>query len=615
MALLKIGGLLALLMAPCAALYAKAQRGFVRTMPFSLCAQGLFLYGWSLFLPFSWGVGALGLCAVGCWGYYGVSLLRDRRMLAFFSLPCVLFVLAAPLWYYACCNRLYLSYDEYSHWGLIVKLIHAFDGLPRAGAGAELLLFNYPPAIAMVEALACQFFGYREGIVYFGHVLLVFGLLLGLVPEKASAPKQGLAALFLLLVLLLLFPFALLRLFSEPIIALLFALLIYYGMEGEQTRAEFVCTAVICAFFALSKNSAPLFVAMALGVRLAMHPRKQEALRCGKLALTGAAAFFSYLIYCGIMGIQPAFASYFGQNLRLLLSGQLPEQYASVPVRFAQYVLTKPFAQAGVYSTYATGTSAGVWFLIFVVVGAFLIAIARDRRQAVRLCVGLCIANAVYVLFLLFSYVFFFNPSEALRLNELDRYLSLALLMTGLLLAAYLAKEACEAPSRVRLAAVVGCTLLCLPFCHPKLMYDTLITRETVKNTLWAREETERTSAFLRETLAKEEMPWKIRILGNLDHMALRYEMIFDADFGHPHSNWGEATFAGDAALTREEIMQGDYRYVYIADTVPDDDHLAVDARYAALFENGAEDIRANALYVVTQSTQGITLRFLAGRP
>lgn len=85
-----------------------------------------------------------------------------------------------------------MSYDEYSHWGLMIKNIVAFDALPRRGAGAAFVLYDYPPMGALFPAMVCRIFGYRDGMAYFGYELLLLTLAAGFVPAGGhDGTKDG----------------------------------------------------------------------------------------------------------------------------------------------------------------------------------------------------------------------------------------------------------------------------------------------------------------------------------------------------------------------------------------------------------------------------------------
>ena len=609
MTVVKLALIGAMLLAPCAAAYARWDWDAGRSLPLSLGGHILLLYMIGLALPFSTAVACVGVADAVCLFYFVLRAGGVRRLLGFVSVPAVLFVLGIPLLYYACCDRLYLSYDEYSHWGLIVKVISLYDELPRAGAGASLLLYNYPPAGAMLPSLCATLLGYREGVAYFGHTLVLWGLLLGLIPEKGSAFFRTMSAAVLFLGLMTLFPFAILRLFSEPLIALLFALLAFYAVQGERTRMEWARTVVLVCVLALTKNTALIFVALYLLVRLCVRPGKCEGKRCAALALCAVAAYGTYAVYAHVQGIEPAFASHIAQNLRALLNGTLDESHTSAPGRFIHSFFTTAFPQSGVYFTYGVGTSAAVMVAVLLALCGVQAALEEaPRRRMLRLWGGVWLGAAAYNVFTLCSYVVVFTSAESQDLSEFYRYVSLPMLWTGLLWCALTLERLSRSCPRVRCAAVCAGAVVTGALGHPTLMYETLVTRSNVQDTVWARMETERLASLLRGELGAGE---KVFLMGNSSQIALRYEMIAEADFGHPEESWNTGAYVGTAEGVQAAIREGGYTYVVVTYT-DGDGARAVDVRYAPLFEGGEAAIQPFSLYRVEPTAEGVRLFYVA---
>ena len=599
-----------MVLAPCAALHARYGWSTQRSLAFTLCAQSLSLYSFGLFLPFSCCVALLCVICLLCAGYFFLHTGLRRRLAGFLSAPTILFVLGMPLLYYACCDRRFLSYDEYSHWGLMIKLISVYDALPRAGAGAPLLLYNYPPAGAMVPALCASIFGYREGVAYFGYALLLWGLLLGLVPEKGGALFQTLSAAALFLCLMALFPFALLRLFSEPLIALCLALLVLYAWAGEHTRGEWARTAVLTVFLSLTKNSAPVFVAMYLLVRVSMRADRREWKRSALLAACGAAAYFSYVLYCRVHGIESAFTSQLSANVHALLNGTLDAVYRSAPERFLRHFFTARFPQIGISFTYGFGTSAAVLYGCVLALCAVQAMLSRARRHSVRMWIGVWAGMAGYMAFILVGYMLIFTPEESQVLSEFYRYASLPALWMALLACALLLRRAGEMSPCRRGITICALTLCLAPLSHPVLIYDTLVTYRTTKKTIREYAPTRRLETFLRAQLDLTQTP-RIRLMGECNQMALRYELLDAAELGSWADSWTMGEYAGTLEGVRAHIEQGGYDYVLIGETESEEERKRVDARYAPLFAGGAEAIHGFSLYRVVRE-DGIRLEYIA---
>ena len=617
---LRIVALAAILLGPSAALYAAKGWKAERTLPAALCAQSLLLILLGYVLPFSFGVGILAAISAAAWAWALWRVKSVKNAAGFFSVPCLLFLIAIPILYHACAKRIYISYDEHSHWGLIVKLITVFNELPRAGRGAPLLMFTYPPAGAMLPAMAGTLLGYRDGVANFGYGLLIVGMMTGLAPEDAGRERH-LAMPLAFLTIMAIFPLGFLRMFSEPVIALLAALLLV-PRGGTRTRWDDAFECLYAAMLAMMKNTGMVILALVLLARLIARRERGEGKRLLRLLLCGAIAAGSYAIYCRVQGIGSTHSpSHFTENLRALLSGTTGEVYRTVPARFIQFFFGHALSQAGVYTCYGFGTTATVcaFVLLLCVVHVF---VAEDRKTALRLWAGVWAANAVYTLTIVASYFFFFEEWEVARLSEADRYMMLPALWTALAFCAAILGEADAAHARRRCAAVCLVALVLVPLSHPEMSYNTFITQDYARRTVWARDEADRQDILLRGQLSGEENA-KLLCMGGYDYVSLHYLLCDMLDIGDIGASWSDAPWQGDCEAVRDELVSGGYTHVFVADlsgdtlSGPDRDltRAAIDERYAPLTPDG-EPLRAQSLYRVERSAQdGISLAYVASIP
>lgn len=593
-----MAALAAILLGPSAALYAWKGWKAERTLPSVLCAQSLLLILLGYFLPFSYGVWIVAALSAAAWVFAAVRVGSVRRATGFLSLPCLLFLLSIPILYHACIKRVYLSFDEHSHWGLIIKVITMLDELPRAGRGAPLIMYTYPPAAAMIPSMACTLLSYRDGIANLGYGLTIVGLMIGLLPEDGKR-EERLGFLLVYLCMMMLFPLGFLRLFSEPVIALLAALLVV-RQGWERTKANEVSDCLYAAMLAMMKNTGIVILALVLIARLIARPGRKEAWRSLRMLLIAAAALLSYTAYCRVQGIEAtASPSHFSENLRALLSGTLGEAYRTIPQRFAEFFLGYRLSQSGVYTCYGFGTCATVYAFLLLLSGIHVWT-AANRRQALRVWAGIWTANALYVLTIVASYYFFFEEWEVARLSEADRYLMLPALWTGLMFCALLLGEREPQVQKRRCAAICLATLGFLPLSHPEMTYHTFVTQDYAYRTVWARAESELQAALLKALLPQDGSA-KLLCMGSYDYVSLHYLMADTLDIGTMQSSWSEAPWKGDARAVREELTAGGYTHVFVGGLGEED---AQAGYYAELTADG-EALRARSLYRVEQGAQG----------
>ena len=610
---LKMAAFAAILLGPSAACYALRGWKAERTLPAALCAQSLLLIALGYLLPFTVCVGVVAALSLAAWGVAVARAGSLRRAAGFLSLPCLLFLISVPIFYHACTKRVYYSYDEHSHWGLIIKVIQMYGELPRAGRGAPLLLFAYPPAGAMLPSLACTLFSYREGIAYFGYGLMTFGMLLGLVPEHAKGARR-LGVPLLYLCMMTFFPLGFLRLFSEPVIGILAALLIV-RQRDERTAFDAVCCCLYAVMLAMMKNTGIVILACFLLACWIAQPGRLEAKRCLGLLLLAAAAYASWMLYCRVQGIAgTASPSHFSENLRALLDGTISDTYRTIPERFARFFLGFRLSQAGVYTCYGFGTLAMVYAVLLGLTAA-QIGLSPDRRAACRQWAGVWTANALYMLMIVASYYFFFEEWEVARLNEADRYMILPALWTGLIFCALLLREG-RSP-RQHSAAICLAVLGFLPMSHPEMTVKTFVTDDFAYRTIWARNTTDCQALFLKQQLA-DEPDARLLCMGAYDFMSLRYAMADRLNLGLLQDSWDQSPWVGDCEAVRGALAAGGYTHVFVAelDNPAEPGYPGViDARYAPLTADGTA-LRAQSLYRVVRDAQGgVTLSYLATMP
>lgn len=588
-----------MLLGPCAWMACRG-RQLGQSVAVTLCAQSLALIFLGYVLPFSAAAGVLAVVSAAAW-LDALRRIRDlRKVCVSLLLPCALVFIAAVWLYDACAARQFISYDEFSHWGLIVKVIHAFDALPHMGQGAPYIQYTYPPSAAMLPSLACAILGYREGIAYFGYAVLLAGLLWG-AAAKACRGRSVIACVLLYACLMAIFPLSILRLFVEPMAALLMVLLIMGGLDGQEP-----CLwedALYAAMLAMCKNTGMVFVAAALFIRFFAARNRQEAKRAVCLLGVCLLCTASYQIYCSVHGIEAVISpSHFGENLSALLSGTLNEAYTSLPLRFLRFFFRSPLPQSGLYSSYGFGTCAVVMAVLLALCGVH-IAIAQDRKAALRLWAGVWLANAAYIVMIVLSYFIGFSLEEVERLAESDRYTILVALWTGLLVSAMLIREAGRMRAGRRAALLCAMAALWLPLSHPEMTAHTFITGEYAEHMHWARI-TDRMDADYITAQLDGQTGARVLCMGDTPYVETRYLLCPTVDIGRFDVSWSSAPWSGSAESVREALKNGTYSHVYVGGLMLDNEDLAVDERYAVLTENG-ENLKERTLYRVVQDQDG----------
>ena len=566
MTAIRLGALLALLLGPGALLAARRGIRPEQSLAPTMCAQALLLYAVGLFLPLDAGLYALSACSLGCWvgALWACRIDPLRALRAWLTPGLCCFVLLCPLLYWGAIERVYISYDEFSHWGLAVKLMNGTGRLFGSPESAPFMLYDYPPALSLIEWLFCRLLGAREGVALFGYQVLLCALALPLAGEtRWRHPLRAAVSLLLpLLVLNAVFPLWTSRLFCEPALAMLTALL-FVSLALQERPLGNVGEALILCFLTLTLS--PCFSVVAPDLLAAWCARGRRALRAGGPALL---AFVSSQAYCALCGLGSAFSSGIAQNVSALLGGALPEANASAPLRFLLALFTSPYRPADIYGGYGLPVPPALLYALaagLCLLGARCLPPERRRhaRRAVAALFALCLC---YLLFIALSYLLIFRDYEAAQLNEFNRYTTLPALLCGLVGVSLCLRAAREAGSirtaRVARAACAACACVLLCVGNTRFFHETVIARENVVQMHWQRYTPGELATAVR---AQAPQGSSIVCLGDGNAIALRYELAPDYEVSVPGGDF-MAPPDLDPQAVRDALDVCDYAVVLWAD-------------------------------------------------
>ena len=205
-----------------------------------------------------------------------------------------------------------------------------------------------------------------------------------------------------------------------------------------------------------------------------------------------------------------------------------------------------------------------------------------DRKKTAHLFGALYAGQALYLLMLMATYMFFFAEDEAQWLAEFDRYVSLPALLIAL--TACMALTWNEGRIRTRSgAAMLAMAAAMIPLDHPELMRETFITREAVIKTLWENSGTDSVVAFLRENMELSTMR-RLYLMGDCRYIFLYEQLMPQAMVEEQRADSMEAM--------QKRLDEGRYDYAFVGNLEPD----------GFLAQGG---LQANTLYAVVYDEAG----------
>ncbi|HJD21392.1 MAG TPA: glycosyltransferase [Candidatus Gemmiger faecigallinarum] len=387
-----------------------------------------------------------------------------------------LFALFAALYWWLCRGRWLTDWDDFSHWGRAVKWMYS-TGTLYTTPGCPDAFKSYPPATAVWQVMLLQAAGcgFREDLLLFANALLTAALLVlpfRCVRAARRLPGVGLTALLIALTPLLVYPSYFSRASVDGLLGVFCAALLLSAFVPGRSAATPWLEALGCFVLALVKASGAGLAVLAAAALFLARPggRGQFSGRCARRAAArsllplgmAAAAWLSWRAHLALAGVAGRWqGGDLPRNLWSLIIGNIPPYRAEVLRQFGAVLLTQ-----GNYGA-AQSLPFAAWPLAFCLLMAAAGRLARrdvtpplcaaaGRLRALPLAAAALGVTALFTASLLYSYLFVFDPLEAVILASVYRYLDSCTMLLAVIGAAALGLAACRAAPRRRAALLAA---------------------------------------------------------------------------------------------------------------------------------------------------------------
>lgn len=371
-------------------------------------------------------------------------------------------------------GRMLSAWDEFSHWGLVVKNMYVFDYFGNH-PDSTVTFRSYPPATALWQYFVLKLCGeFKEDYIYQAMGWFMGSLLLPVLKNfnLNKIISAGVSVLVLALIPLIFYYFYPVSLLVDTILGILLGYLLltsYY--DEKKDRYSIINASLAIMVLCLTKESgiflSAIYVAVVVSYDIfSTHNESKErkdkyicwifyilALGIGK---------FSWSIYLSVSSINQADSAALLKivNLINLMKGRGKEYQYTVINNFLKALSDKGFTAHEVKLNY--------FFWVAVIGGMyFLLKRTVKTQQRKKLAVYTSIMYLglfVYTLGLLFLYVFKFSEYEAVNLASFQRYLSTwfvgIFIFDGAVLLGSLADY--DYAKRSTCFGIIGCVLLLL---------------------------------------------------------------------------------------------------------------------------------------------------------
>ena len=532
----------------------------------------------------------------------------------------IVYLLGIPVLYLLARNIIFYYWDEFSHWGLVVKSMNLTGALPDKNS--MLMFVSYPPGTALFQHFACRVIGAREGIIVFAHVLMVWSgavaLTKGIKWKQFPLVLLAFAAAFTAYIH---FSNSMWCIYVDGLLGMLMAsIFALYYRSGERRATDVLKTLPLLALLTLVKESG-IFLSVLLCMLMAvdqwlLHRQTREIrAKNGSLfkkypavpalafaILTPVVFNLSWMIHLRAVGVQGgqslAQNVFMNQGNTAANAGILPaflNATVNMPIG-----LTSPGMQAFSNAAFMLGLA-----LAFTAVFVLAMKEKELRRRAIIIVGMFTVVLVIYSAGLVLTYTYKFNQYEGTRLASYGRYMStifLPLYLSILILILDRVKDPGVTIWRRMISAVLCLGMVITFFFITPYGFTYIFNRKTHDSTRTAISTGVKVLDGVARSTDRIFIIWQNT--SGLKFLQTKYEL-------YPmqvNSNWsiGEPYGSNDIWTRRmtaaewEKMLFG-YQYVYIGGA--DAEFIQ---QFGSLFQSG--DVQNNRIYKVTVNGGAVTL-------
>ena len=542
----------------------------------------------------------------------------------------VMFILFFVMSWWAQRGRMLTSWDEFSHWGTVVKNMHIFNALSNHPE-ATTICKGYPPATALFEYFWIKVSrGYAEGNLYRAMNILYFSLM---IPIFTNVRWKDYSKILVRVVLILILPLAFYQDFYtnilvDAILGIMFAGILINYYENEMSAFKFVYISLALFTLTITKSSGfglAIIAIVAIVIDL-LFIKRQDLLAYVKrdkishsfmrIVIVLSPILFtlmSKLTWSRYLKITKTDASWNTSkiafhNIKDLFTSSAPQYQITTIKNFLTYLPNH------IITNYTIKISYIGWMGLLLAISIILIKFVceDDEKGRYKVATITIFGGAViYSFSLLILYVFTFSVNEATNLASYSRYMSTYLLGALIFLVVTICLKEQTGPTKFKISCSMGILLsLLLIIRVTPVMNITLLAPHNIKETAKMREQYLPITKIKRPLYRKTDKMYIISVANNgFDYWVNRYN-ITPIKTNAP-STWsiGKPYYKGDI-WTKDidlkawvEQLRSQYTYVYIFRT-----NDTFNKSYGKVFEGGSKAIKNDTLYYVQKKNGKVKL-------
>lgn len=346
-----------------------------------------------------------------------------------FRNPANLFLLFGVLGSYAFTRTLgFHSWDEFSHWGYVVKATWTFDLLSPTNP-AQIAFRSYPPSVTAFEYFITKTGGeWTESNVFWAYQIIIISLVYPFINRIVWKSKTvTVAALFSFAIMPITFFNSFTEITIDSVLGLTFGFtLALVAVSRASLYTTSILLSISLSFLTLIKDSGVYFAFVVLlyyGVKLFQerHVAKNEKQTKYLLAIATLGpvlAKLAWSVKLNASSVQQVFNEPIKLQTLLMNDNESPNYWNSVREMFYTSIFNQPIAENFTHFSLAVLLLTSLWFVE-------RLHLKRERKKSFPTLTTLVALGAIFYTFgLLALYLNRFGEYEAVRLVSFGRYLN-----------------------------------------------------------------------------------------------------------------------------------------------------------------------------------------------
>ena len=376
--------------------------------------------------------------------------------------------------YFICDARIFYSFDEFSHWGLVVKNMFFFNRFGNYNE-ATTLFKGYPPGTALwqyfVSKLLCKSFS--ENHVYQANDWLIISMQVFFLKGFSNKMKKE-AAFSIVLMMLIpsFFGIYLTTLYVDAILGIMFAFILIAGFLEEKYDAFFYITITLATTVLCLTKAVGIFLALCSLLIIASHryfqlkhsDSQSKGSQVLLLAVSGVTGMclgkLSWIVYLKKTNTSDAWNTNeltFSNLISFIKGDGEAYQYETLK-NFLRALLQQPIGVKMIITVSYIG-----WLAIAVVFLGIIKGHIKDegkKKTLVFYGIGCVIFSLFYASGLLVLYLFTYSPFEATNLASFSRYVNTIVIGMFLFLSAAVLTSCFNQGIRIKSRYILLCCAL-----------------------------------------------------------------------------------------------------------------------------------------------------------